>query len=76
MRDIAKLGPKYGWVCATSFKWEIEGDIDGTTIYPTLKDLKAARSCCRDGFCTAYRLEIKAVERIAGKNSDVATRVI
>jgi len=34
-----------GYVCKTSWEWDINGDCFGTTIYPTLEDLKDNTNC-------------------------------
>lgn len=36
---------KVGYLCEISWSWELEEDPQGTTIFPTVEDLKEHKGC-------------------------------
>lgn len=52
--------PRYGYMCQTDFKWEIGDALGGTTIYPSIEDLKDNRKCVKQ--CGIVKVRIELVE--------------
>jgi len=52
--------PKYGYMCTTDFNWEVGEALGGTTIYPSVEDLKHHRKCVEK--CGVVKVEVKLVE--------------
>lgn len=52
--------PKYGYMCATDFNWEVGEALGGTTVYASVEDLKHNRKCVEQ--CGIVKVEVKLVE--------------
>lgn len=55
-----------GYMCITNFECELEGDSQGTKVYPTIESLRKAQSCT--GQCGIVEVEVKSVRVIQEAN--------
>lgn len=50
-----------GYMCFTDYEWHIEGDKDGTKIYPSLAALEADKHCVKKE-CGIVKVKLEIVE--------------
>lgn len=57
---------KTAYICETDFDHHIEGDADGTVVFPTVRQARLAHACLADTCmdCRIYRVEIRVVEDV------------
>jgi hypothetical protein len=51
---------KTGYMCQTDWNWELGEALGGTTIYPTIEDLKTERKCTDS--CGVVKVKIELIE--------------
>lgn len=60
---MSRFNEKEGYMCLTDYEWHLEGDANGTTIYPSLTALQNARKCVKEGGeCGIVKVKIQITQ--------------
>jgi hypothetical protein len=53
--------PKYGYMCQTDWDWELGEALGGSTIYPSVEDLKDHRKCVSSCGIVKVKIELEEI---------------